>query len=63
MPEVSRDECERTKTELHEKLDRVAEDVAYIKGKIDQNERTNGDWWARVGIILAALFAWWKGGA
>lgn len=42
-------------SDLHKKVDVIAEDVSFIKGKLEGGRESNGDWLARVGVIGAIL--------
>lgn len=42
---------------LEEKIDRLVEDVGYIKGKLEAQDSCNRDWVARIGLCFGILWA------
>lgn len=54
MANVSTDQCENKHQSLEKKVDQVVADVAYIRGKLDQQDKQSRDWWTR-GLAVAAI--------
>ena len=49
-----------TNKEMEAKVDKIGEDVAYIKGKLDQQRDSNKDWLSRIGLSFLVLWTLFK---
>ena len=46
--------------QLHQKVDTMGEDIAWIKGTLQARDNSSRDWWTRLIAIGAALLAFFK---